>query len=148
KPVKIKIINIGKQENLIEEEEYKPNDYEAIFLGNAIHYVFECDDIEAVRNHYGDFCNVDEVKEMYQKAKKILPKGKKEIPFIYNKKVGRMDLFIEENYLIIDYKTTKPKDERAYVKQVRHYMEVVEKLTGKKAQGKIFYVDTLEFREV
>ncbi|WP_457562747.1 3'-5' exonuclease, partial [Caminibacter pacificus] len=147
KPVKIKIINVGKQENLIEEEEYKPNDYEAIFLGNAIHYAFECDDIEAVRNHYGDFCDIEEVKGMYENAKKMLPKGKKEVPFIFENKVGRMDLYVE-GVEIIDYKSTRPKDERAYVNQVKHYMEVVEKITGKKVKGRIFYVDTLEFREV
>jgi len=147
KPVKIEIKNIGKQENLIEEEEYKPNDYEAIYLGNALHFAFECEDIEAVRNRYGDFCEVEKIKKMYEKAKNYLPKGKKELPFIFENKVGRMDLYVE-GVEIIDYKSTKPKDESQYVNQVRHYMNVVEKITGKKVKGKIFYVDTCKFREV
>jgi len=147
KPVDIKIKNLGKQKNVIEEEEYKPNDYEAIFLGNAIHYAFECDDIEAVRNVYGDFCDIEEIKEMYEEAKKLLPKGIKELPFIFENKVGRMDLFVE-GVEVIDYKSTKPKDESAYINQVKHYIKVVEKITGKKVRGRIFYVDTGKFREV
>jgi exodeoxyribonuclease V beta subunit len=145
---KIKIKNYGKQEEVIQEEEYKPNDYEAIFLGNALHFAFECGDIEAVRNFYGDYCDMEEVKELFEKSKEKLPKGKKEVPFIYEKKVGRMDLFVEEETVIIDYKTTRPKDESGYVNQVRHYMKVVEKLTGKKPIGKIYYIDEQKFREV
>jgi exodeoxyribonuclease V beta subunit len=85
---------------------------------------------------------------MYEKSKEILPNGKKELPFIFEKKVGRIDLFVEDDITVIDYKTTRPKDERSYIKQIRHYMEVVEKITGKKAKGKIFYIDELKFREV
>ncbi|WP_456469722.1 RecB-like helicase [Caminibacter sp.] len=145
--INIKIENLGKQTNIIEEEEYKPNDFKSIFLGNAIHYAFECNDIEAVRNIYGDFCDIEKVKDLIEKSKPYLPTGKKEVPFIYEEKVGRMDLYVE-GIEVIDYKSTKPKDERAYIKQVRHYVEVVEKLTGKKVKGKIFYVDTQEFKEV
>ena len=145
--INIKIENLGKQTDIIEEEEYKPNDFKSIFLGNAIHYAFECNDIEAVRNIYGDFCDIEKVKDLIEKSKPYLPTGKKEVPFIYEEKVGRMDLYVE-GIEVIDYKSTKPKDERAYIKQVRHYVEVVEKLTGKKVKGKIFYVDTQEFKEV
>ncbi|WP_024789304.1 PD-(D/E)XK nuclease family protein [Lebetimonas sp. JH292] len=150
KPIKINLKNYGKQELKVDEEEYKPNDYEAIYLGNAIHYSFECDDIEAVNNIYGDFCDINEVKNFYKKSKPQLEDGKKEIPFIYEKQLGRIDLLIEkkDGYVIIDYKSTKPKDESGYLNQVRHYMEVVEKLTGKKAKGYLFYVDEQEFREV
>ena len=146
-PVKIEVKNLGKQTDVIEEEEYKPNDFNSIYKGYAIHYAFECGDIEAVRNLYGDFCNIEEIKDLVEKSKPFLPKGKKEVPFIFEKKIGRMDLYVE-NELIIDYKTTKPHDESAYIKQVQHYIEVVEKLTGKKVKGKIFYVDTQKFREV
>ena len=148
-PLNIRIKNYGKQELHIKEEEYKPNDYEAIFMGNAIHYAFECEDIEAVRNHYGDFCDIEKVKELYLKSKSRLPKGKKEVPFIFENSLGRIDLLIEgEEYLIIDYKSTRPKDERGYVKQVKEYIRAIETITGKKAKGKIFYVDIQEFREV
>jgi exodeoxyribonuclease V beta subunit len=147
--IDINLENYGKQEVKVEEEEYKANDYEAIFLGNALHYSFECDDIEAVRNIYGDFCNIGEIKKLYEKSKEKLPKGKKEIPFIYANEVGRIDLLVEEDeFKIIDYKSTRPKDEKNYIKQVRHYVEVVENLTGKKAKGYLFYIDTQKFKEV
>ncbi len=148
KPVKIEIINIGKQENLIKEEEYKPNDYEAIFLGNALHYAFECEDLEAVRNRYGDFCDIEEVKKMYEASKPLIPNGKKELAYIVEGKVGRIDLFVEEELLIIDYKTTRPNDESKYVDQINNYKSAVEKITGKKAKGKFFYVDEREFKEI
>jgi exodeoxyribonuclease V beta subunit len=150
KPLRVDLKNYGKQELKVDEEEYKPNDYEAIFFGNALHYSFECSDIEAVNNIYGDFCDINEVKNLYKKSKPQLEDGKKEIPFIYKKQLGRIDLLIEEKdgYVIIDYKSTKPKDESGYLNQVRHYIEVVEKLTGKKAKGYLFYVDEQEFREV
>ncbi|MEO1928305.1 MAG: RecB-like helicase [Nautiliaceae bacterium] len=147
--VEVEIQNYGKQELKVKEEEYKPNDFEAIYLGNAIHYAFECGDIEAVRNRYGDFCDIDEVKEKVEKAKPLIPNGKKEVPFIFKGNVGRIDLLVEgEEIVIIDYKSTRPHDERAYIKQVRGYIEAVEKITGKKARGKLFYVDEREFKEV
>jgi len=150
KPIKINLKNYGRQELEIEEEEYKANDYKAIYLGNAIHYAFECDDIEAVRNRYGDYCDIKEVENLYKTAKKQLKKGQKEVPFIYDKKIGRIDLLIEnkDSFEIIDYKSTKPNDERGYLKQVRHYIEVVKTLTNKKVKGYLFYVDSKEFREV
>jgi len=143
---KVILENYGKQELKIKDEEYKPNDYEAIMLGDALHYAFECEDIEAVRNRFGDFCDIEEVKKMYENSKKLLPKGKKEVPFIVNGNIGRIDLLCENE--IIDYKSKKPSDESAYVKQVKDYIDAVEKITGKRLKGKIFYADILEFREV
>jgi exodeoxyribonuclease V beta subunit len=150
KKIEVNLRNYGKQEIKVDEEEYKPNKYEAIFLGNALHYSFECDDIEAVRNIYGDFCDMEEVKRLYKKSFEKLPRGAKEVPFIYEKNVGRIDLLVEEEdgYTIIDYKSTNPKDETQYKKQVKHYMEVVESLTGKKAKGFLFYIDIQDFKEI
>jgi len=146
KKQKVTLKNYGKQELKIQEEEYKPNDYDAIYFGNAIHYAFECEDIEAVRNIYGDFCDIEEVKEKYQKSKKLLPKGKKEIPFIYEKNVGRIDLLCEDE--IIDYKSVRPHDEKSYIKQVKNYIKALEHIMGKKYKGKIFYVDIMEFKDI
>lgn len=149
-PKKWSIKNYGIQEVLIQEEEYKPNDYEAIYFGNALHFAFECEDIEAVRNHFGDFCDIEKVNELYKLSKKQLQKGVKEIPFIYEKKVGRIDLLIEKDdeIVIIDYKSTKPNDERGYIKQIEHYISFVKNLTSKKVKGRLFYIDSLEFREI
>jgi len=146
KPKKIELENYGKQELKVKEDEYKPNNYEAIYFGEAIHYALECEDIEAVRNHYGDFCNIKEVKIKFIEAKKYLPKGNKEIPFIFEGNVGRIDLLAEE--VIIDYKSATPHDEKKYIDQVKHYINALEKITGKKYKGKIFYVDRMEFKDI
>jgi len=147
--VDLELKNFGSQEVEVKEEEYKPNDYEAIFKGEAIHYAFECDDIEAVRNLYGDFCNIDEIEKVYKTSKDLIPKGKKEIPFIYKSKVGRIDLLVEhKEYEIIDYKSAKPMDESKYIKQVKHYIEVIEAITGKKAEGYLFYTDIKKKKKV
>jgi exodeoxyribonuclease V beta subunit len=147
--VKINLKNYGKQDVIDIQEEYKPNDFKAVYFGDAIHYAFECENIEAVRNLYGDFCNIDEVEEVYKTSKTLIPKGKKEVPFVYNGKVGRIDLLIErEKYEIIDYKSAKPLDESKYIKQVEHYIEAVEAITGKKAKGYLFYTDIKERKKV
>ena len=147
--VKINLKNYGKQEVLDTQEEYKPNDFKAVYFGDAIHYAFECEDIEAVRNLYGDFCNIDEVEKVYKESKTLIPKGKKEIPFIYKGKTGRIDLLVEcKEYEIIDYKSAKPMDESKYIKQVKHYIEAVEVITGKKAEGYLFYTDIKKRKKV
>ena len=146
KKKKIILKNYGKQEIKVKEDEYKANDYSAIFLGNALHYLFECEDIEAVNNQYGDFCDIKKVKIMYEKAKKIMPKGKKEVPFIYEGSVGRIDLLCKD--VIIDYKSVKPSDEIGYINQVKNYIKAVEAISGKKLKGRLFYADIMEFKEV
>ena len=138
--------NYGKQEVKVQEEEYKANDYKAIYFGTALHYSFECEDIEAVRNQYGDFCDIDKIAKMYKQGIEILPKGQREVPFIIDEKVGIIDLLTEDE--IIDYKSTRPNDEKGYLKQVRNYIDAIQKLSGKKLKGKLFYADSMEFREV
>jgi len=144
---KITLKNYGKQElNIPKEEEYKPNDFEAIIFGEALHYAFECESIEAVRNRYGDYCDIEEVAKIYKTSKPLLPAGKKEIPYIVDGNLGKIDLLCED--VIIDYKSKKPADESEYIKQVKKYIKAVEKITGKKLKGKIFYADILEFKDV
>jgi exodeoxyribonuclease V beta subunit len=99
-----------------------------------------------VRNLYGDFCEIEEVRRFYETAIKKLPKGKKEVPLIVNKEVKRIDLLTDDK--IIDYKLTKPHDEKNYIKQVKGYIEAVEIITNKKLKGYLFYVDSAKFREV
>jgi len=48
----------------------------------------------------------------------------------------------------VDYKSARPHDERPYIDQVRHYIEAAEALFGKKTRGYLYYLDTLELKEV
>ncbi len=133
-----------------EENEYKPNDYNAIYHGLAIHYMLECENIDAVNNRYGDFINIKKIKNMYMEAKKYLPNGKKEIPYIYESKMGICDLIAEdENKIdIIDYKSVKPEDEKAYFDQINRYKNAIRHITGKETKGFLFYLDEMKFKEV
>ena len=145
-PKEVVLENYGQQEVRVKEEEYKANDYEAIYFGNAIHYAFECEDIEAVRNRFGDFCDIEEVRAKFNEAKKYLPKGVKEVPFIFEGNVGRIDLLAGN--VIIDYKSVRPHDESHYVTQVKNYIRAMEAITKGSFKGKIFYVDIMEFKEI
>lgn len=146
------IENYGKQNyEEILEEDFKPNDYEAIYFGLAVHYMFECENIEAVRNRFGKFCDIEKVKEFYEKGKEKLFEGKKykEIPFIYDGKGGVIDLIIEnEDLTVIDYKTAKPDDERAYIKQVKRYKEALNHLRKREVRAYLFYLDEMKLKEI
>ena len=150
----ITIRNYGKQQyEDIQDSEYKPNDYRAIYFGLAVHYLFECENLDAVFNRYGEFCDINVVNKLYQKAKILLPKGKqiyKEFPFIYKEKKGIIDLMIENDndIVIIDYKTQTPLDKRAYIKQVNRYKEAMSMLFRKTTKGYLFYLDNMEMVEV
>ena len=148
----LKLKNFGKQNyEEIVEDEYKPNDYEAIYFGLAVHYLFECENLDAVINKYGKFCDIKKVKEFYEKGKEKLFDGKKykEVPFVFNEKVGVIDLIIEnEDLIVIDYKTAKPEDERAYYNQVRRYKEALSTIKKRDVKAYIFYLDELSLKEI
>ena len=150
----LQLRNYGKQEyKKLEEDEYKPNDYSAIYFGLAVHYCFESENLDAVLNRYGGYTDVKKAFNNYQNGKKNIDyKGKvfKEYPFIYNEKVGIIDLLIEteEKIVIIDYKTHNPHDEHNYIKQVRRYKEAICQLKGKEVEGYLFYLDKMQFKIV
>ena len=149
----LKLKNYGKQEYKELEEEYKANDFNAIYFGLATHYMFECENIDAVKNKYGEFCDISKVLKHYQEAKKLLPKSNnyyKEFPFIFNEKIGIIDLMIidKDEIIIIDYKTHSPNDEKQYIKQIKRYKEAIHNLFKKPTKGKIFYLDRMKFKEI
>ncbi|WP_456479546.1 RecB-like helicase [Nautilia sp.] len=134
--------------------QYKPNDYEAIYFGLALHYAFEIENFHAVLNRYGIYTDVKTAYEIYERARKLLKKfeGKrfKEIPFVYNGEEGIMDLMIEndEEIIIVDYKSKKPEDESVYFEQVKSYKNVVKKLKNKKTRAFLLYADKNALKEV
>lgn len=136
------------------ETEYKPNDFGAIYFGLALHYAFEMEDYDAVLNKYGIYTDVEKAYALYETSKKELEifEGRKykEIPFVFGNEEGIMDLMIEneEEVVIIDYKSARPKDESSYISQVEKYKTAAEKLTDKKVRGFILYADEKRLREV
>ncbi len=142
----------GAQKIIEEMEEYKANDYEAIYKGKALHEAMEVG-VGYAKRRYSFFVKPQAIEEMVEVARKIEScfKGKKyrEIPFVYNEKLGIIDLLIEaKQSLIIDYKSAKPHDESAYIKQVLFYKEAYRKLRDKDAKGYLLYTDKEELKEV
>ncbi len=150
----LELRNYGKQEyKEIEEKEYKPNDFDAIYFGLATHYAFECENLDAVQNRYGEFCDTKKAFELFIEGKKLLPteeKTYKEYPFLYDEQKGIIDLLIEKDdeVIIVDYKTHTPEDERGYVKQIKRYKTAMENLKNRPAKGYILYLDKMEMKEV
>ncbi|MRI58010.1 MAG: helicase [Epsilonproteobacteria bacterium] len=156
-----KLLYLGEQEYQ-GQKEYKPNDYEAIYLGLALHALFEMDGSDYALNRYGIYCDFDRAKELYEKGKEYeeylrLLDGKlvKEAPFVYvdkngQKRNGVIDLLIEkeDEVIIIDYKSTRPQDESAYLEQVGFYMTAMRAIKKKPVRGYLFYLDRCELREV
>ena len=149
----------GLQEIIAEiESDFKENNYDAIYLGDALHIMFETDSLEYVKRKFEVFdVDVCKIENIYKNAKGILDtrfKGKRyyEIPFTFGdkKKTGVIDLLIEneDEIVIIDYKSSLPFDEKEYIKQVSFYKEAVSEMSNKVVKAYIFYLDKLLLREV
>ncbi len=144
----------GKQE-IVQESEYKPNDYEAIYLGKAYHSAFEVG-IEYARLQYERYgYDFDKIAaDVEQANSNILQNFKgvyyREIPFQFSKKMGIIDLLIELNdgYVIIDYKSASVHDQSAYRKQVGFYKDAVRAITKKPVEGYLYYIDKNELVKV
>ena len=159
KPISIKIRDYGRQNpKESEEREYKADDLQAIYFGNAVHYIFETGCFEASRNRYGLYCNINTAietakKGMENKQYLSLCDGKimREITFVKSGKVNVIDLLVkrESEYIIIDYKTVTPHDVRGYIKQVRHYRDAIASFYPEyKVKGYLYFLDTMKITEV
>jgi exodeoxyribonuclease V beta subunit len=148
-PIEIDIKNYGKQEDFLKKEtnlEYKPNDYEAINFGLATHFMFEnLKDLDIIsldssykitKNRYGFLLGekISKIREIVQNTLNNsefleLTRGKisKEVPFVYNQKLGIIDLLVEYNdkMVIIDYKTSNKNSASLYYKQLREYKDAI-----------------------
>ncbi|MRJ03081.1 MAG: RecB-like helicase [Epsilonproteobacteria bacterium] len=140
------------------EREYEPDDYEAIYLGSALHLLFEMEGNDHALNRYGIYTDMEKARRLYGRGmeseayRELLERGRlhRELPFIFRGQHGVIDLLIEgeEELIVIDYKSVKPHDEEKYLKQVGFYKEAVEAIYGKPVRGFLFYLDRCELREV
>lgn len=154
--VTLTLKNYGKQDVKVKEDK-KAYDFKSIYLGNAIHYYYECKDLEAVRNIYGDFVDM----EIVQNAKKIDAilgdLGIKdfeidhEVPYISNGNLKRADLVVKakDSIYIIDFKSSKPDDLSGYKEQVNGYkIDFKELQNCKDIRGFLYFVKEDEILEV
>ena len=143
----------GRQESAAEIQNYEANDFEAIYFGLGVHYLFEMEDEDAFLNRYGTLCDAEKAKRVVETSKAnmeyaFLTEGRvfHELPFVYRKKAGVIDLFVErgESGVIIDYKTATPRDLSAYKEQLKRYKEALLHLMPQKKSidAYIFFLDT------
>ncbi len=143
----------GLQEFVEVEEEYEPNDYEAITLGNAYHQAFEVG-VEYVRSRFSLFdLDFEWIEKRVEEAKKLEESfdgdSFREIPFILDGQLGIIDhLFLGEEAVVVDYKSATPQDQRPYFKQVGFYKSAIKRLLGKECQGYLLYLDSMKLQKV
>ncbi len=149
----------GRQQVSPEPEKYEANDYEAIYLGLGVHYLFETGDEEAFFNRYGLLCDIEAAKKMVDSSRLnreylLLTEGRisRELPFIYKGRPGVVDLFVDrgESGVVIDYKTATPHDTSVYEEQLRRYKEALLHLMPEKRaiEAYIYFLDTQILQKV
>ncbi len=145
--------SFGLQEFVEVEEEYEPNDYQAIYLGNAYHQAMEIG-VDYVKSRY-PLIDIDwlDFQKRVEEAKKLEEslgqKSFREIPFILDGSLGIIDqLFVDDKAVIVDYKSATPKDQKPYIKQVNFYKSAISRLLGKPSEGYLLYLDTMKLQKV
>ena len=157
----ITLRNYGTQETIsLEDEEEK--DYDALFFGTALHYTlemltsFDTQSLKfaliALQNRFGQQLSKDNIKEIEKRIKSLishkafldlLPSAiqSKEQSLSFEGELKQLDLLLEyeNSCIVIEYKSSK-KYAIKQQNQVRYYCKAIEKITGKKTQGKIVYL--------
>ncbi len=149
KAFEINLQNYGRQSDIInEEQQYQPNDIEAMKFGLATHYMFEnlidfdvnSLDLakEKTNNKFGVYLN-EKIETIYKIVKNTIEHEKfknliggkiyKELPFSYKKELKRLDLMVEKEsaIYIIDYKTSS-ENSLAYEEQVIEYKKALKSI--------------------
>ena len=157
-PVEFRCEDFGRQGVRGDADRYEANDFEAIYLGQGVHYLFETEDFDAFLNRYGSLCDRERAKALYEAGRdhpgyRALVKGPKvhELPYILEGEVGIVDLYVDkgDRGVVVDYKTATPHDPEPYRKQLLRYKEALERLMpGKKIDAYIYYLDRLELVKI
>ncbi|WP_456449122.1 RecB-like helicase [Hydrogenimonas sp.] len=158
-PVKFRGRDYGRQEVAKETERYRANDFEAIYLGQGVHYLFEMEDEDAFLNRYGALCDRERALSLARAGRNnieylMLTEGKRvhELPYIHRGEEGVVDLFVDrgDEGVIIDYKTVTPHDIRSYREQLLRYRKALEILMPEKKRidAYIYFLDTLKLVKV
>ena len=157
-PVEYRCIDFGRQGVRGDADRYEANDFEAIYLGQGVHYLFETGDFDAFLNRYGALCDRERARALYEAGRdhpdyRALTEGERthELPYVLGGEAGVVDLFVDkgERGVVVDYKTATPHDPEPYRRQVLRYKEALERLMpGKRIDAYIYYLDRLELVKV
>lgn len=157
----ITLRNYGTQESVtLEEEEEK--DYDALFFGTALHYALEMLSsfdtqslrftLIALQNRFGQQLSQDNLTEIKKRIEMLIHHQEflnlltsstqsKEQSLSFEGELKQLDLLLEydTSCMVIEYKSSK-KYALKHQNQVRYYRKAIEKITGKKTEGKIVYL--------
>lgn len=150
--------HFGKQSVQKKEKTFTPDDFEAIYFGLAVHYLFETESFDATHNLFGEYCDTQKAYTLYEKASQneaylsLIKEGRKykELPFVYEGDQGVMDLLIEKEseIVIVDYKSSTPSDFSAYASQIDRYKKAAHTLFKKKPIAYLYLLDTLTLKRM
>ena len=158
-PLTLRQKDYGRQAAAAAAERYEANDFEAIYLGQGVHYLFETEDFDAFLNRFGGLCDVQKARRLYEAGRQnmayaILTEGEAvhEMPYVLEGREGIVDLFVDrgESGVVVDFKTATPHDITAYEEQLRRYREALRRLMPEKREidAYLYFLDTLELRRV
>ena len=159
---KVILSNYGTQETP-EHEDEDEKDYEAILFGTALHYTLEMlGDFDtqslavamvALQNRYGQELKRESIAQIESRVKALIDnaafqkllhgaKVRKEQSLSFEGELKQIDLLLEyEEYnLVIDYKSSK-KYALKHQQQVAHYQKAIDKITGKRTEGLVIYLE-------
>ena len=158
----VSLESYGKQVDFLKKEEISSN-LSSVYFGMAIHYMLECVDFNNMKdiniaydlmlNKYGSLLDIATLKTIRHYSEMainnkiflLLIKGariKKEVQFAYDKKIGIIDLLIEKEneFIIIDYKSSSEEKASNYIKQMKFYRESVFNCFHKKARSYLYFL--------
>ncbi len=158
-PLSLHIRDYGRQRVESDSERYQANDFEAIYLGQGVHYLLEMKDFDAFLNRYGGLCDIQKARHLAEAGRnnaeyRKLTEGTEvhELPYVFKGKEGVVDLFVDkgEKGVIIDYKTVTPHDIQNYKEQLQRYKEALQALMPEKQRidAYIYFLDSLELVKV
>ncbi|ADV47173.1 RecB-like helicase [Nitratifractor salsuginis] len=153
----------GRQEEPpTSEDEGEGPDYEAILFGTALHYALEMMEpfgpegiegaLDAVRNRYGAQLSEEQIAAIASRMEALMQdepftqmlrgaRIQKEQPLAHRGKLLQIDLLLDygDRFRILDYKSSRKFAEH-HRRQLRTYIEAVESITGRPAEGALVYL--------
>ncbi|MEJ2488648.1 MAG: RecB-like helicase [Sulfurovaceae bacterium] len=153
----------GAQKEILEQEEHEVVDPANVLFGTALHYTLEMmhtfsEDaldtaLRSTQYRYLSLLKEAGVATIKKRVQLLLENSDfsallqnaqavyKEQSISYEGSFKQIDLLIEysESYLIVDYKSSK-RDAKKHEEQVSEYIDIIEKITKKRAKGVIVYL--------
>lgn len=170
--IEYKELYYGTQSDILAMQQEQESDIQAINFGLAMHYMLEMlssftpDKLHNAKNmminKYGFILLESEIEEISRRVERLLGDAQflkltqgicyKEKPLRYENSLRYIDLLVEDEaggYRVIDYKSSQLHAKEHY-KQVKLYVEIVERISAKKVDGYICYLleDRVEIERV